>query len=132
MILVDGVTEYETKLKWKKWSHMVSTESLDELMHFAARLDLKRTWLQVSSFVHFDITPPKRVKALKLGALEVTSRALLFCNFDYANKRQVRPCSDCAGIEGLGRPRDPVFFKPGCVRCDLSLYLPLTPSPAAT
>ena len=122
MILVDGVTEYETKLKHKKWSHMVSTVSLDELMHFVARLDLKREWLQVSSFVHFDITPPKRLRAIKLGAVEVSSRGLCFANFDYANKRVVRPCADCSKV-GIVEPGK---FVAGCPRCDLSQYLPLT------
>lgn len=94
MILVDGVQEWETTLRHKRWSHMVSTVSDDELHAFAARLGLKRSWHQNGSFSHYDITPPKRERALKLGAIAVTSRELLFCNHDYPRRRPGKPIPD--------------------------------------
>jgi len=88
MILVDGITSYETKLRHKAWSHMVSTVGPDELHAIAARIGLKRSWFQAgASFEHYDVTPTKRVLAIKLGALEVDARILLFANYDYAIKR---------------------------------------------
>lgn len=88
VILVDDITTWpDTDLRHKQWSHMVSTESRAELLEMAERLGLKRMWLQTSSFVHFDITPPKRVQALRFGAAAVSARILLLANFDYAIKR---------------------------------------------
>lgn len=122
MILVDPVRTYPTKLRHKEWSHMVSTVSADELHAFAARLGLKRAWFQSGSFDHYDITPSKRARALELGAREVSARALLYCNYDYARRRQVRPCVQCAEILVTGTTSG--TFVDGCTRCDLSLYLP--------
>ena len=85
--VIESVTTYETKLRHKRWSHMVSTEGPDELHAMAARLGLKREWFQSGSFDHYDITPPKRQLALKLGALEVNARLVLFGNYDYRRRR---------------------------------------------
>lgn len=119
MILVDGIARHETKLRHKRWSHMVSTISDDELHQMAAMLGLLRAWHQSGSFSHYDITPPKRERAIRLGARVVSSRALLFLNHDYANRRRVRPCEHCVGkgVSAAGA------FVPGCLKCDLSLYL---------
>jgi hypothetical protein len=89
VILVDAITEYpKTELRHTRWSHMVSTESQVELLEMAERLGLKRAWLQRGGgFVHFDVTPPKRALAIHFGAREVSSRLLLFANYDYAIKR---------------------------------------------
>lgn len=126
MILVDGIVRHETKLRHKRWSHMVSTISDDELHQMAAMLGLKREWHQgASSFSHYDITPPKRAKALLLGAREVSSRALLFLNHDYANRRRVRPCERCNDLIHLGTVPAPgvEVFVPGCPKCDRSVWL---------
>lgn len=87
MILVDAVTKYETKLKHKQWSHMVSTLGRDELVAMAKQLGMQERWIQTDSFMHFDVTPPRRAHAVRLGAIEVPSKELLFANFDYANRR---------------------------------------------
>lgn len=88
MILVDGITEHATSLRYKRWSHMVSTVNADELHMFAARIGLKRGWFQSSaSFDHYDVTPPKRAAALQLGAHAVDARILLFANYDYVARR---------------------------------------------
>lgn len=93
MILVDGITEHETSLRYKKWSHLVSDVSEDELHAFAAQLGLKRSWFQgrpKASAAHYDVTPPKRALALKLGAVEVTSRELVTRNYDGLTRRGLR------------------------------------------
>jgi hypothetical protein len=89
VILVDNIQSHEAPgIRYKRWSHMVSTVSLDELHEMADQLGLKRAWFQGgASFAHYDITPTKRALAVKLGAREVDSRVLLFNNFDYAIKR---------------------------------------------
>lgn len=126
MILVDGVTEHAAPgLRYKQWSHMVSTVSADELHQMADRLGLKRSWFQTDSFNHYDIVPTKRAMAIRFGAHEVTSRALLFCNYDYANRRKVRPCEQCAEkLAQLALSANADQFIGGCMKCDLSLYLP--------
>ncbi len=90
MILVDGVTEYETTLRYKSFSHMVSTVGRDELHAMADKLGLKRAWFQTGSFDHYDIVPTKRALAIQHGAVAVNSRILLFGNFDYALRRPGR------------------------------------------
>jgi hypothetical protein len=91
MILVDGIQEHDTTLRWKQWSHMVSTTGRDELDAFAAQIGLKLDWFQSDSFAHYDIVPSKRRLAVAHGALQVNSRLLLFGNYDYANKRPGKP-----------------------------------------
>ena len=96
---------------------MVSTIGVDELHAFAARIRLRREWFHPLSFAHYDITPPKRARAVRLGAREVSMRALMFCNFDYANHGTLRPCLNCkaaGAIAGAWIPR--------CPRCDAIAY----------
>lgn len=57
----------------KRWCHMVSDESVDELHEFAQRLGLRREWFQGgNSHPHYDLTEGKRWQALRLGAREAT------------------------------------------------------------
>ena len=93
MILVDGISEYETKLRHKAWCHMVSDDSEAELHAFAAKLGLKRAWAQLrpkSSAAHYDLTPSKRSLALKMGAVAVTSRELVTRNYDGLTRRGLK------------------------------------------
>jgi hypothetical protein len=87
MILVDAIAEHVTSLRHKQWSHMISTVNREELHEMADRLDLRRSWFQHKSFNHYDITPPKRTLAIKFGAVEVSSKELLFANHDYSIRR---------------------------------------------
>lgn len=121
MILVDGISTHETPLRFKQWSHMISTESVDELHAMADQLGLRRSWFQNGSFAHYDIVPTKRAIALKLGAREAPARAILFLNYDYANRRKVRPCAECAKSNGVVGAAGP-WWQTGCVRCDRSIY----------
>lgn len=56
-----------------RWCHLMA-DTLDELHAFAARLGMNRDWFQGD---HYDLVPPRRARALKLGAVEVTSRDLV-------------------------------------------------------
>lgn len=56
--------------------HLVA-DTLDELHAFAAKLGLKRAWFQPARYPHYDLNAGRREKAVKLGAVEVTSRELL-------------------------------------------------------
>jgi outer membrane lipoprotein SlyB len=49
-------------------------DTLDELHEMADCLGLKREWFQGD---HYDISKSKRVQAVKLGAIETTSRDLV-------------------------------------------------------
>lgn len=57
------------------WCHMTA-DSTAELLAFAARIGLKATWLQRAGLPgeHFDLTAGKRRQAVRLGAIEITSR----------------------------------------------------------
>lgn len=63
-----------------RWSHLIS-DSLDptELHAFAARVGMKREWFQSEGDAvgdHYDLTDPKRRKAIRLGAIEIGSEEL--------------------------------------------------------
>lgn len=84
MILVDAIREWPKKpgLRWTRWSHLMSDVSNEELHAFAQRIGLKREWFQDvpgarSYLSHYDVTPPLRLRALRSGAVEVTSREMV-------------------------------------------------------
>lgn len=58
-----------------QWAHMMSDGDDDELHEFARRLGLKRAWFHRGD--HYDLTPRKRVMAVKFGAHEVDSHGLM-------------------------------------------------------
>jgi len=90
VILVDALRGYETRLRHKEWCHMVSDTSEEELHAFAAKLGLKRSWAQLrpkASAAHYDLTPLRRALAIKLGAVEVSSRELVLRNYDGLTRR---------------------------------------------
>lgn len=94
MILVDGITEHDTKLRYKQWSHMVSDSSEEELHAMATKIGLRRDWFQgrpKSSAAHYDVTPTKRALAIKHGAVAVTSRELVLRNYDGLRRRGLLP-----------------------------------------
>jgi hypothetical protein len=74
-ILVDAA---EWEWKGRKWCHMVSTTSLEDLHNFAALLGLERNWFQDEpGFPHYDLTSAKRRHALNLGARPVSGFTLV-------------------------------------------------------
>lgn len=60
-----------------QWCHLLA-DSTEELIAFAKRLGMKREWFQDDNAGgHFDLVPTRRELAVKLGAVEVTSRELV-------------------------------------------------------
>lgn len=58
---------------WGRWTgggHLLATD-LDELHTLAATIGLKRAWFQDKTFPHYDVTRPKRLKAIELGAVQI-------------------------------------------------------------
>jgi len=78
MILVDELQTWPlAKPPFRKgFCHLtVVNGTLDELHAFAARLGLRREWFQEHPIAHhYDLTPAKRERALKLGAVFRTAR----------------------------------------------------------
>lgn len=58
----------------RRWAHLVSDTSYDELHEFAARLGLERRWFQGD---HYDVPSDYRERAIELGAEAVSSRELV-------------------------------------------------------
>jgi hypothetical protein len=58
-----------------RWCHLLA-DDLAELLAFAARLGMRAAWLQrdARGGAHFDLVPPRRARALELGAKEITAR----------------------------------------------------------
>jgi hypothetical protein len=58
----------------RRWAHLVSDESYDELHDFAARLGIPRRAFQGD---HYDVPADYREAAIRLGAEPVDARALV-------------------------------------------------------
>lgn len=55
-----------------QWSHMIA-DTEEELIAFAVKIGLRREWIQHPGTprVHFDLTPGRRVAAVKRGAIHL-------------------------------------------------------------
>lgn len=62
--------------RWRgrRWAHLVSDTSYDELHAFAARLGLRREWFQGD---HYDVPEHVRAEAVQLGAVETEAADLV-------------------------------------------------------
>ncbi|MEU1663624.1 DUF4031 domain-containing protein [Streptomyces sparsogenes] len=78
-VYVDEVRDYTLiakarRLRHTHWCHLTA-DTEEELHAFAKRLGLRRSWFQKKSEQdyrwHYDITPPKRAQAVRLGAVEI-------------------------------------------------------------
>lgn len=76
--------------------HMTA-DTLEELHAMAKRLGLKRAWFQQGSTPHYDLTEPKRARALELGAAFVPAR-------EQARKRIMARVAEDAKPSGLTAP----------------------------
>lgn len=78
----DGQTRRAGARHGQRWCHMF-TDSADhgELHAMAARIGLKRAWFQEApgKLPHYDLVPPRRAKALTLGAVECGRAKLVEC-----------------------------------------------------
>ena len=61
---------------YRKFCHLVSDTSFEELERFGRHLQLKPEWLQYSrsGVAHFDLTPKLRVVAVNAGAMELAPK----------------------------------------------------------
>jgi hypothetical protein len=68
----------EAKWAWRGqyWCHMVA-DTMDELHAFADLLGMKREWFQDKRLPHYDMNAKRRERALKLGALKISSNRQL-------------------------------------------------------
>ena len=78
MIYVDNMRPVMRNRNWpyNHACHLVADSEL-ELHTFARRLSLKRSWFQSNTLPHYDLTPNKRMQALRLGAIEITDKRLV-------------------------------------------------------
>jgi hypothetical protein len=58
----------------RRWAHLVSDQSFDELHRFAAALGLERAWFQGD---HYDVPAEVRDEAIRRGAEPVSARELV-------------------------------------------------------
>jgi hypothetical protein len=58
----------------RRWAHLVSDRSLEELHRFADGLGLRRAWFQGD---HYDIPSEVRAEAIRRGAQPVSSAELV-------------------------------------------------------
>jgi len=73
-IYVDPLQDYGKK---GIWCHMATDGELSELHQFAEKISLRRRWFQNHCRVaHYDLTPGKRLQAVKAGAVQVTATEL--------------------------------------------------------
>lgn len=82
-IYVDETTDYPDSMisrsarrNGTKWCHMFA-DTEEELKDFATRLGLKKQWFQKKHnpfLSHYDIVPSKRALAIKLGAIEESTK----------------------------------------------------------
>ena len=84
MVFVDELLVWHNAWgPFKKGScHMSSDVGPEELHAFAKRIGMKRSWYQGGRHPHYDLTPSKRVLAVKMGAVEVPGRVFVRCNFE--------------------------------------------------
>jgi hypothetical protein len=92
-ILVDGAI---WPWRGRRWAHLVSDTSYDELHEFAAQLGLPRRAFQGD---HYDIHEELRVVAVSRGAVEVDGRVLVR-RLRAAGLRQSRSSSTQSGELG--------------------------------
>ena len=64
---------WSEKWPYNEACHMMA-DSIEELYDMADKLKLRRSWIQCTSIVHFDLTKGKRWQAIKHGAIEVDTR----------------------------------------------------------
>lgn len=72
MIYVDRPQSFSHKRK--KYSHMLSDTSLDELHSFASNIGVKRHWFDKD---HYDLREFEYEKAIEAGALRVPTTELV-------------------------------------------------------
>jgi hypothetical protein len=70
MILIDSPRFAKNT---KKFAHLGSTESIDELHEFAKTLGVKKCWYHSHKYPHYDVNESLCESAHGLGAVKVSS-----------------------------------------------------------
>ncbi len=84
-VYVDQITTYsptiiqgQARMWGNQWSHLWTNGDIEELHIFAEAIGLKREWFQPHHiFDHYDIVPSRRDRALRAGAVFITTREFL-------------------------------------------------------
>lgn len=85
------------KVHTSRWCHMMA-DTLPELLAFASKIGLRRSWLQVSrSGVRFDLTAGKRRLAVATGAIEIDFRSDEWLRVCTCARRQYAEAVEIAG-----------------------------------
>lgn len=74
MIFVDPIQSGPTPWPGGRYSHLISDESVGELLDFGRSIGLRLGWFQHRSLTatpHFDVSPGFRAKAIRAGARAV-------------------------------------------------------------
>lgn len=63
-----------------EWCHLWA-DTREELLAFAKRLGMRPAWIQSSrrGLIHFDLVPPRRAAAIRLGAIPLDRHAAVEC-----------------------------------------------------
>jgi len=80
MICVDSIQRGLTPWRGGAYSHLMSDESVGELLEFAKSIGLRLSWFQhksPGSLPHFDVTPGFRTRAIAAGAQPVDRRGFV-------------------------------------------------------
>lgn len=77
MIYIDALCACGAPWRGGVACHLVSDESEEELLSFAAALGLPRWWFQRGSIPHFDLSPSFRARAIERGAIAVDRRGFV-------------------------------------------------------
>lgn len=63
--------------KYNNYCHLMTNGAIQELHDFAEGLGLRRYFQNKPRFPHYDVSPRKRIIAIRLGAIEITSQELI-------------------------------------------------------
>jgi hypothetical protein len=70
--------------------HMTA-DTIDELHEMAAKVGMKREWFQTKRGMwHYDLTPSRRAKAVKLDAVEMSARELCMMMWERRKKASTK------------------------------------------
>jgi hypothetical protein len=79
-VYVDPLVNYggSKSFRWKESCHMFA-DTEEELHEMARKIGMKRDWFQQqrTEFPHYDLVESRRIRAVKLGAVELTLRQMV-------------------------------------------------------
>jgi hypothetical protein len=77
MLYIDHQKSYRKKRSGKKFSHLISLESKEELHQFAQSISLGRHFFHSTPYPHYDVSEKYFQQALNNGAFLETTRELI-------------------------------------------------------